>query len=122
MYKLSEQILVVSIIRYFDNDEIVNILKEYFKGVPHIDITECKFNKQSIIYIIQDSYAMRKFVHKMYWMRRLNNKDLYLDYYFYTLINNNPAEYLISSIADRMPRKIVLDYTNVKKLQLLETV
>lgn len=122
MYKLPKQILVVSIIRYSDNDEIVNILKKYFKGVPHIDITEYKFNKQSINYIIQDSYAMRSFIHKMYWMRQLNNKDLYLDYYFYESRNNNTSEYFIGSIATRMPRKIVLDYTNVKKLQLLETV
>ena len=122
MKQLPKNILVVGIIRYFDNDEIVNILKEYFNGVPHIDITEYKFNKQSIYYIIQDTYAMRSFIHRIYWIRRLNNKDRFLDYYFYSHSNNNPSVYVISSIATRMPKKIVLDYANVKKLQLLETV
>lgn len=122
MQKLPKHILVVRIIRYFDNDEIVNILKEYFKGVPHIDITEYKFNKQSIYYIIQDNYAMRSFIHKMYWIRQLSNQDLFLDYSLYSHSNSNPSVYVIHSIAARMPGKLLLDYTNVKKLQLWDAV
>ena len=48
---LPKNILVVSIIRYTDNAELVDVLKDYFTGVPYIDITDYELNKQTIHYI-----------------------------------------------------------------------
>lgn len=119
MKQLPKNILVVGIIRYFDNDEIVNILKEYFNGVPHIDITEYKFNKQSIYYIIQDTYAMRRFIHKIFCMEP---EDKLLDYSVYVISNTTEYTYAQRVYFKRLPRLITFDATNVKKLLLLESV
>lgn len=70
MHKLPKNILVVGIIRYTNKHEIVDILKEFFNGVPHIDYTDYTTNRQIVYYILQDSHVIKKFVHRVYALKK----------------------------------------------------
>ena len=121
MRKLPKMILVVGIIRYTNKHEIVDILKEYFNGVPYIDYTDYTTNKQIVYYILQDSRVIKKFVHKVYTLKK--SVDKILDYYYYYL-KENSSEYLIKYTyfpavgSVTMPKKIELDTANLEKLRL----
>lgn len=116
---LPKFILVVSIVRYLDNAELVDILKDYFSGVPYIDITDYESNKQTIHYIVYESRTIKKVTHKIYDMR--DNFKI-LDYNYYEL-NEDSTIYCGISIysAFTMPKKISVD-SIITKLQLWSTV
>lgn len=124
MKQLPKQILVVCITRYTNNGETVETLKEFFNGVPHIDITEYKFNKQSIYYIIQDNYVVRRFIQKIFC---IGFEDSMLDYAFYDYMPNSTeytAYYTYGQRVyfKRLPKHLTFDADTVKKLLLLESV
>ena len=119
MHKLPEYILGVCIIRYTDNAELVDTLKDYFNGVPYIDITDYESNKQTIQYIVYESRIIKKVAYTIY-----NMKDTFkiLDYSNYKL-NYNSTTYhrRYSYDAFSMPDKIAVDSINTQ-LQLWNTV
>ena len=123
MKQLPKNILVVGIMRYTNNGETVETLKEFFKGIPHIDCTE-KDNKQVIVYVVQDNYFIRRFIHKIFCM---GSEDKMLDYSFYVYIPNSTEftayhTYGQRAYFRRLPKHIKFDADNVKKLKLLESV
>ena len=116
---LPKNILVVSIIRYTDNAELVDILKDYFTGVPYIDITDYESNKQTIHYILYESRIIKKVVHKIFDMR---GKFKIIDYNYYE-INEDSTIYrgIATYNAFNMPKKIAVD-SIITELQLWSTV
>lgn len=112
---LSKFIFVVSIIRYTDNAELVDVLKEYFSGVPYIDITDYESNKQTVQYIVYASRIIKKVAFNIYYMR---DKFKILDYNYYE-INEDSTMYCGIPIysAFNMPKKISVD-SIITKLQL----
>lgn len=116
---LPKFILVVSIIRYTDNAELVDILKDYFSGVPYIDITDYESNKQTIHYIVYESRTIKKVAHKIYDMK---DKFKILDYNYYDLNEDSTIYRGIGTYnAFNMPKIILVDSINTK-LQLWNTV
>lgn len=122
MHKLPKSILVVGIIRYTNKHEIVDILKEYFNGVPHVDYTDYTTNRQIVYYILQDSYVIKKFIHRVYALKK--GVEKILDYYYYSYKENSSEYYIkytyfpaVGSVT--MPKKIELDAANLEKLRLL---
>lgn len=122
MKQLPKNIFVISIIRYTDNAELVDVLKDYFSGVPHIDYTDYTTNRQIVYYILKDSHVIKKFVHRVYALKK--GVDKILDYYYYSY-KENSSEYHIKYTyftavgSVTMPKKIELDATNLEKLRLL---
>lgn len=123
MKQLPKNILVVGIMRYTNNGEIVETLKEFFKGIPHIDCTK-EDNRQVIVYAVQDNYFVRRFIHKIFCM---GSEDKMLDYSFYVYIPNSTEftayhTYGQRAYFKRLPKYITFDADNTKKLLLLESV
>lgn len=119
MYKLPRNLLVISIIRYTDNAELVDVLKDYFSVVPYIDITDYESNKQTVQYIVYESRIIKEVVYTI-----CNMKDTFkiLDYSNYKLNNNSTTYHRIYSYdAYSMPNKISVD-SIITKLQLWNTV
>lgn len=107
MHKLPTYILVVSIIRYTDNAELVDVIKDYLSGVLHIDITDYKSNKQTVQYIVCDSHIIKKFVHTLYVMR---DRFKILDYSYYVLNEHHTTyhrRYIYAPYS--MPDEIAVD-------------
>lgn len=119
MYKLTKNILVISIIRYTNNAEVVDILKEFFEGMPHIDITDYELNRQSIQYIIPYTYTIRRLIYQFYYNQ---NSNKYLEYAFYTHKDDNSLNYSRYTYPIGLPKEIIVDLATAEKLQLLETV
>lgn len=119
MYKLPRNLLVISIIRYTDNAELIDVLKDYFSGVPYIDITDYASNKQTVQYIVYESRIIKKVIHKIYFMR---DKFKILEYSYFT-INYSSSAYnrVYSYDVYSMPNKISID-SIITKLQLWNTV
>lgn len=119
MHKLPEYILGVNIIRYTDNAELVDVLKDYFSGVPYIDITDYESNKQTVQYILHESRIIKEVVHKIYFMR---DEFKILDYFYFILNDTSTMYHRIHSYdIYSMPDKISVDST-ITKLQLWNTV
>ena len=112
MHKLPKFILVISIIRYTDNAELVDVLKDYFSGVPYIDITDYESNKQTIHYILYESRIIKKVAYKIYSMK---DKFKILDYNYYDL-NEDYTIYQVYNTFN-MPKTISVD-SIITKLQL----
>lgn len=121
MYELPRTILVISIIRYTNNAEVVDIIKEFFEGIPHRDITDYESNRQSIQYIIPNTYNIVRLVHKFY---SIQNSDTLLDYSCYTRKCDNSVSnsyyFYARSNSIGLPKEIVVDLATAEKLQLLE--
>lgn len=116
---LPKFILVVSIVRYTDNAELVDVLKDYFRGVPYIDITHYESNKQTIHYIVYESRIIKKVAHKIYDMR---DKFKILDYSYYTLNHNSTIYHRVYAYTTyNIPNEIAVDSIR-KQLQLWSTV
>lgn len=98
---------------------MVDVLKDYFSGVPYIDITDYESNRQTVHYIIYDSRIIKKVVHNLYFMR---DKFKILDYAYYTL-NEDSTMYRNSyaHITYIMPKKIAID-SIITELQLWSTL
>lgn len=119
MYKLPRNLLVISIIRYTDNAELVDVLKDYFSGVPYIDITDYESNKQTVQYIVYESHIIKKVAYKIYSMR---DKFKILDYSYFTINYSSTVYHRVYSYdAYSMPDKISVD-SIITKLQLWNTV
>lgn len=119
MHKLPKFIFVVSFIRYTDNAELVDVLKDYFSGIPYIDITDYESNKQTVQYIVYASRIIKRVLHKIYDMR---DKFKILDYNYYEL-NEDSTIYrgIATYSAFNMPKKILVD-SIITELQLWNTV
>lgn len=120
MHKLPKYIFVVSIIRYTDNTELVDVLKDYFSGVPYIDITDYESNRQTVQYIVHESRIIKKKVtYKIYSMK---DKFKILDYAYF-IINDTSTVYhrVYSYDVYSMPDKISVD-SIITKLQLWNAV
>ena len=116
---LPKNILVVSIIRYTDNAELVDVLKDYFSGVPYIDITDYESNKQTIHYILYESRIIKKVAYTLWDMR---DKFKILDYSYYTLNHNSTMYHRIyAHTTFEIPGRIAVDSIR-KQLQLWSTV
>ena len=116
---LPKFILVVSIVRYTDNAELVDVLKDYFTGVPYIDITDYESNKQTIHYIVYESRIIKEVARKIYSMRA--DFDI-LDYSYYTLNHNSTIYHRIyAHTTFSIPNKIAVDSIR-KQLQLWNTI
>lgn len=115
---LPKNILVVSIVRYTDNAELVDVLKDYFSGVPHIDITDYELNKQTIHYILYESRIIKKVAYTLWDMR---DKFKILDYSYFTLNHNSTIYHRIyAHTIFAMPDKIAVDSIR-KQLKLWST-
>lgn len=55
-------LLVVGIIGVNRLPDLVKILKEYFKDIPHIVYKDTKLAKTSTFYIVENSYLMSRFI------------------------------------------------------------
>lgn len=119
MHKLPKFILVVSIVRYTDNAELVDVLKDYFSGVPYIDITDYESNKQTVQYILHESRIIKKVAYKIYSMK---DKFKILDYNYYDL-NEDSTIYrgIVTYNAFNMPKIISVDSISTQ-LQLWNTI
>lgn len=119
MHKLPKYVFVVSIIRYTDNAELVDVLKDYFNGVPYIDITDYESNKQTVQYIVHESRIIKKVAHKIYSMK---DKFKILDYSYF-IINDTSTVYhrVYTYSVYNMPDKISVD-SIITKLQLWNAV
>lgn len=119
MSNIPKYIFLISIIRYQDNAELVDVLKDYFSGVPYIDITDYESNKQTIQYIVYESRIIKKVAYTIY-----NMKDTFkiLDYSTYKL-NHDSTTYhrRYSYDASSIPDRIAVDSINTQ-LQLWNTV
>lgn len=119
MQKLPKYLFVVSIIRYTDNAELVDVLKDYFSGVPYIDITNYESNKQTIQYIVHESRAIKKVAHKIFSMR---GTFKLLDYSRFILNYDSTVYYRVYNYDHfSMPDEITVDSISTK-LQLWYTV
>lgn len=115
MQKLPKYIFVISIIKYTDNAELVGILKDYFGGVPYIDITNYESDKQTIQYIVHESRVIKKVAHKILSMR---DNFILLDYSRFTLNYYSTVYYRVYSRDHfSMPDEIAVDSISTK-LQL----
>lgn len=116
---LPKFIFVVSIIRYTDNAELVDVIKDYFSGVPYIDITDYELNKQTVQYIVYDSQIIKKVAYTIYNMK---DKFKFLDYSYYALNERHTTYHRRYSYdAYSMPDKIAVNSV-ITKLQLWNTV
>ena len=116
---LPKNILVVSIIRYTDNAELVDVLKDYFSGVPYIDITDYESNKQTIHYILYESRIIKKVAYTLWDMR---DKFKILDYSYYTLNHNSTMYHRIyAHTTFAIPDEIAVSSINTQ-LQLWSTL
>lgn len=115
MYELPRNILVISIIRYTNNAELVDVLKDYFSGIPYIDITNYESNKQTVQYIVYESRIIKKVAYKIYSMR---DKFKILDYSYFSINDTSTVYHRVYSYdAYSMPDKIPVD-SIITKLQL----
>lgn len=112
MHKLPKFILVVSIIRYTDNAELVDVLKDYFSGVPYIDITDYESNKQTVQYIVYESRIIKKVACKICSMR---DRFTLIDYNYYELNKDSTIYRVLDPYS--MLKKIPVD-SIITKLQL----
>lgn len=62
MKELPEHLLVVGIIGFNQLPDLVEILKEYFNEIPHIEYRDIKLSKQNTYYIVEKSYSMSRFI------------------------------------------------------------
>lgn len=116
---LPKNILVVSIIRYTDNAELVDVLKDYFSGVPYIDITDYELNRQTIHYILYESRIIKKVAYTLWDMR---DKFKILDYSYYTLNHNSTMYHRIyAHTTFEIPGRIAVSSISTQ-LQLWSTV
>lgn len=116
---LPKFIFVVSFIRYTDNAELIDVFKDYFSGIPYIDITDYESNKQTVQYIIYTSRIIKKVLHKIYDMRA---KFKILDYNYYDLNEDSTIYRRIPTYSTfSMPKKISVD-SIITELQLWSTV
>lgn len=119
MKNLPRNILVISIIHYTDNAELVDIFKDYFSGVPYIDITDYESNRQTVQYIVYESHIIKKVVYIIYSMK---DKFKLLDYSYFN-INCTSTMYHRVYFYDAfsMPDKISVD-SIITELQLWDAV
>lgn len=115
---LPKFILVVSIVRYTDNAELVDVLKDYFSGVPYIDITDYESNKQTIHYIVCESRIIKKVAYTLWDMR---DKFKILDYSYYTLNHNSTIYHKNAHTTFAIPNKIAVSSISTR-LQLWNTI
>lgn len=116
---LPKFIFVLSIIRYTDNAELVDTLKDYFSGVPYIDITDYESNKQTVQYIVYSSRIIKKVAFNIYSMR---DKFKILDYNYYELNEDSTIYRRIPTYtAFSMPKIVLVDSISTQ-LQLWNTV
>lgn len=112
---LPKCIFLLSIVRYHDNVELLDILKDYFSGVPYIDYTDYELNKKTINYIIYESRIIKKVAFTLYCMR--DDFDI-LDYSYYTLNHNSTMYHRIyAHTTFAIPNEIAVDSIR-KQLQL----
>lgn len=62
MYIEPSYLLVVGIIGSNRPPELVEILKKYFKKIPHIEYRDTKLAKMSTFYIVDSNTLMSKFI------------------------------------------------------------
>lgn len=115
MQKLPKYIFVISIIKYTDNAELVSVLKDYFSGVPYIDITNYESDKQTIQYIVHESRIIKRIAHKIFSMR---DGFKLLDYSRYIINYDNTVYHSIyTHDSFNVPDRIAVDSISTK-LQL----
>lgn len=62
MKGLPEHLLVVGIIGFNRPPDLVEILKEYFNEISHVNYRDIKLSKQNTYYIVEKSYLMSRFL------------------------------------------------------------
>ena len=116
---LPKFIFVVSIIKYTDNAELVDVLKDYFSGIPYIDITDYESNKQTIHYILYESHIIKEVAYTLWDMK---DKFKILDYSYYTLNHNSTMYHRIyAHTTFAIPDEIAVSSINTQ-LQLWSTL
>lgn len=95
MYIEPSHILVVGIIGANRPPDLVEILKEYFKKIPHIEYRDTKLAKTSTYYIVDYNTLMSKFI---LGFQNIANTQSVLQYAIY---ERNSKFYYISESGSR---------------------
>lgn len=125
MNSLPKSIIVVSIKHFNGYSNVIKILKEYFKGIPHIEYTDCNLDSNITYYIFTANYLVDTFIRKVYCDRNIPD-ILGCDEYDYAknqslvLHTYEPCNYTWTINEQDLPDSIKIDPNDVEKLESLK--
>lgn len=114
-----KRILIVYIPQYTGRSEVLDTLKEYFKGIPHIVCPGYdEAHSAHLCYIVRSSRSLKKFLYKA---SELYFRDKILDYGYYEYDPETVWEKAFSYRACIPPcgmsGSLALDTKTIKKLK-----
>lgn len=125
MNNLPKSIIVVSIRHFNGYSNVIKILKEYFKGIPHIVYTDCSLDSNITYYIFSATYLVDTFIRNIY--SDIDIPDILgCDEYDYTkkgsliLHTYEPCNYTWAINEQDLPDSIKIDPNDVEKLESLK--
>lgn len=112
---MPEFILVIGLINNEKYTEVLDIIKEYIKGIPHVELPSCTCTSdiKDIYYIVQDNQAIGAFLHKATRIRDIRNKALQSTIYKHECDNYYEARHLFNHY---MPIHIKLEHDSLRDL------
>lgn len=114
-----KRILTVCIPQYSRRSEVLDILKEYFKGIPHIVCPGYdKAHSEHLCYIVRASHSLKTFLYKAHVLY-FRNKILDYGYYEYDpeTVYNKAFRYATPIPPCGMSVSLILDTNTVEKLK-----
>ena len=125
MNNLPKSILAVSIKHFNGYSNVIKILKEYFKGIPHIEYRDCNLDSNITYYIFTANYLVYTFIGKLY--DDLNIPDIigcdiydYIKKDYLILPTYIACSYTCTINDQDLPDSIKIDPNDVEKLESLK--
>lgn len=119
-----KRILIVYIPQYTGRSEVLDTLKEYFKGIPHVVYPGYdEPHSVHLCYIVRPSRSLKKFLYKAHGLY-FRNKILDYSYYEYdpdTVYNKAFFRYTSCIPLWSMSGSLILNATTIEKIsQIIE--
>lgn len=125
MSKIPKSIIVVSIKHFNGYSHVIKLLKEYFKGIPHIVYTDCNLDSNITYYIFTATYLVDTFIRKIYGdldIPGILGCDVYDYIEKHSLILHTyiPCNYTWPIYEQDLPDSIKIDPNDIEKLESLK--
>lgn len=125
MSKIPKSIIVVSIKHFNGYSHVIKLLKEYFKGIPHIVYTDCNLDSNITYYIFTATCLVDTFIRKIYGdldIPGILGCDVYDYIEKHSLILHTyiPCNYTWPIYEQDLPDSIKIDPNDIEKLESLK--
>lgn len=125
MSNLPKSIIVVSIKHFNGYSHVIKLLKEYFKGIPHIVYTDCNLDSNITYYIFTATCLVDTFIRKIYGdldIPGILGCDVYDYIEKHSLILHTyiPCNYTWPIYEQDLPDSIKIDPNDIEKLESLK--